>query len=194
MRKDARNVILADIRSVNVKIYTKTGDKGQTSLFGARRVSKDDIRVAAYGSIDEINSSIGFLTTQLTDISIQNDLRAIQSDLLTIGAYLAGAPEELGNFELRIKSLENAIDGMETQLEKLTNFILPGGTAASASAHVVRSTVRRAERSVVALGSSQTIDKRVLEYLNRLSDYFFVLARFINKQAGIDDIIWRERK
>ncbi len=177
-----------------MKIYTKTGDKGQTSLYGGKRVGKDNVRVAAYGGVDEINSSVGFLKSSVSDTSIQHELADIQSDLLTIGAYLAGSPQELGDLELRTQNLEQRIDAMEAVLAPLHNFILPGGTTVAAAAHMVRSTVRRAERSIVALTRMQTVDKRALEYLNRLSDYFFVLARFINKQANVPDSIWNERK
>jgi cob(I)alamin adenosyltransferase len=183
-----------------VKIYTKTGDAGETGLFGGARVGKDDPRVRAYGEVDELNAALG-LATALDPASFESAaLQTIQRDLFTIGAELAtpdpaslekvlarsGAP--VGAAE--VGALEDIIDKHEATLEPLKNFILPGGTPKAAAFHLARTTCRRAERAVVTLSREHTINPVIIHYLNRLSDLLFVLARAVNKQAGRPDIAW----
>ncbi|HWC74697.1 MAG TPA: cob(I)yrinic acid a,c-diamide adenosyltransferase [Gemmatimonadales bacterium] len=183
-----------------MKIYTKTGDAGQTSLFGGDRVSKDDPRVQAYGDVDEANAAIG-LAAALEPAEFESAaLQTIQRDLFTIGAELAtpdsaklekvlariGTP--IGAAEVRV--LEELIDAHEAKLAPLKNFILPGGTPKAAAFHLARTSCRRAERSVVALSRDRKINPVIIHYLNRLSDLLFVLARAVNHQAGTADITW----
>jgi cob(I)alamin adenosyltransferase len=177
-----------------VKIYTKTGDAGETGLFGGGRVAKDDPRVQAYGDVDEANAAIGFAVALEPASFEQAALQTIQRDLFTIGAELAtpdqkkarGAP--IG--PAAVGALEDLIDKHEAALEPLKNFILPGGAPKAAALHLARTTCRRAERSVVRLSREQPINPVVIHYLNRLSDLLFVLARAVNKQAGRPDIAW----
>jgi cob(I)alamin adenosyltransferase len=180
------------------RIYTKTGDDGETGLFGGGRVSKDHPRVAAYGEVDELNAAIGFaaaLDPQSFDAAF---LATIQRDLFTIGAELASPnPAKVDKAldgprigEPQIGMLEHMIDGHEAKLEPLENFILPGGTPKSAAFHLARTVCRRAERAVVGLAREQTISPAIVQYLNRLSDLLFVLARAANAQAGRPDVTW----
>ncbi len=176
-----------------MKIYTKTGDAGETGLFGGGRVPKDDARVCAYGDVDETNAAIGFASS-LEPHSFESDaLQAIQRDLFTIGAELA-TPNPAKRRETlsaeRIAALEEKIDHYEAWLPPLKNFILPGGDRKAAAFHLARTTCRRAERAVVALARDQQINPIILQYLNRLSDLLFMLARGCNKQAGRSDITW----
>jgi cob(I)alamin adenosyltransferase len=181
-----------------VKIYTKTGDAGDTGLLGGGRVRKDDPRVAAYGQVDELCAVIGFaLALDPQDFS-RDALERIQRDLFTIGAELAtpdpaALPRVLpGNpvGEPEIHALETVIDAREETLAKLTNFILPGGTPKAAALHVARTVCRRAERAVVSLGRGVVVSPAVVTYLNRLSDLLFVLARAANAAAGRPDVKW----
>lgn len=142
--------------------------------------------VDVYGSVDELNSWVGFINAQL-----KNPLQHIQSDLLTIGSRLAGSKTNTKNLEIRVREMEKQIDGMDAQLPKLTNFILPGGSELAAQIHIARSICRQVERQMVALSKKQHLDPVIIQYLNRLSDLFFVLARFINKQENIKEIIWK---
>ncbi len=183
-----------------MKIYTKTGDAGETGLFGGGRTPKDSPRVAAYGEVDELNAALGLARAlepeQFADTLLQN----IQRDLFTIGAELATPdPAKLpkafahgraaiGDAEIAV--LEAAIDAQESGLEPLKNFILPGGTPKAAALHVGRTVCRRAERAVVAAGRHERISPAILRYLNRLSDLLFVLARAANAQAGRSDVKW----
>lgn len=175
-----------------MKIYTRTGDQGQTSLFGGARVAKNDARIEAYGTIDELNSFIGVART--TPIPADNDrtLDQVQHDLFEIGAHLAspGTSRFPGVESARIEDLERAIDTMERDLPQLKNFILPGGSSGAAALHVCRTVCRRAERLVVALGDETDATRSTIAYLNRLSDYLFVAARFANLRAGVDDVPW----
>jgi cob(I)alamin adenosyltransferase len=170
-----------------VKIYTRTGDAGETSLFGGARVSKDDPRIVAYGTIDELNSFLGVARASWPASPIGEQFARIQSDLLAIGAHLAspGSSRFAGVDPGRIAELEKAIDAMEGELPPLRNFILPGGCAAAAHLHVARTVCRRAERLVVALH-----DEASIAYLNRLSDFFFVAARYANLKHGVADVVW----
>ncbi len=177
-----------------VKIYTKTGDSGQTSLYGGARVPKYATQVSAYGTIDELNSVIGIVVVHSDSDEVKQLLREIQGNLLTIGAYLAGFhKEDLEKIPLHTTTLEKTIDDMDASLNPLRNFTLPGGSAAAAYAGFARTVTRRAERLIVQLATEMTIDKSILQYLNRLSDYFFVLARFFNHRQGVKDIIWKQQ-
>lgn len=183
-------------------IYTKTGDTGSTSLFGGKRVLKCEELVDAYGSMDELNSWIGLISAECKVKSVKSFLNTIQSDLFSIGGSLAGWPArnasqreaggktDLSALPTRVTEMEVEIDAMETDLTALTNFILPGGTSAAARVHLARSVCRRVERQVVALAQRQAVDPAIIKYLNRLSDLFFVLARFINKDKHVSEVIW----
>jgi cob(I)alamin adenosyltransferase len=188
-----------------VKIYTKTGDDGTTALFGGGRVAKDDLRVEAYGTVDELNSVLGVAVAALAPGTEASDaLRALiyrlQGDLFVVGAALATLPEareraagrrapRLGAD--RIASLEAEIDRYWDALPPLRNFILPGGTPAAASLHLARAVARRAERRVVALARTTDVDAQIGVYLNRLSDLLFVLARAANAAGGGAEMPWR---
>ena len=171
-----------------LKIYTKTGDKGTTGLFGGVRVAKNDPRIEAYGTVDELNSFLGLARASWPSSPLDAQLGLVQSDLFDIGAHLAapGSDRFPGADPSRLAELESAIDAMESELAPLRNFILPGGCAAAAQLHVARSVCRRAERLVVALGEESSV-----VYLNRLSDYLFVAARYANLKSGVDDVVWR---
>jgi cob(I)alamin adenosyltransferase len=183
-----------------VKIYTKTGDAGETGLFGGERVPKDNARVRAYGEVDEANAAIGFAASLEPSGFESALLQTIQRDLFTIGAELATPdPAKLGKALARsgagigpsgVRALEDVIDNHEATLKPLKNFILPAGTPKAAALHLARTVCRRAERSVVSLGHVQPINPAIVHYLNRLSDLLFVLARAVNMQAGHDDIVW----
>ncbi len=172
-------------------IYTRTGDTGTTSLFGGKRVLKCEELVDAYGSIDELNSWVGLISSQFTVHSSQKFLKSIQSDLFTIGSTLAGWNGDLTILDLRVKEMQKQINEMEEKLPALKNFILPGGSADGARIHLARSICRRVERQVVALSQKQKVDPRIIKYLNRLSDLFFMLARFINKKGNAKEVIWK---
>ena len=188
-----------------MKIYTGSGDRGKTSLFSGERVAKNNLRTEAYGDLDELNSCLGALTAALEESheSIA-EIRQIQSDLFHIGACLATTPGSpsaaaLEPFdEKKSLYLETAIDRMDQNLPPLKEFILPGGRMPAALAHVARTVCRRAERHVVGLSEDKTTGQTpdayqaVLVYLNRLSDYLFVLARYYNHQAGEADILWKK--
>ena len=171
-----------------MKIYTRTGDSGQTSLFGGTRVAKSDARIEAYGTVDELSSFLGAIPNL-------EEIPAIQSDLFEIGAHLAspGTSRFPGVEPSRIEDLERAIDAMERELTPLTTFILPGGSAAAAQLHIARTVCRRAERRVVALEDDSPATQSTITYLNRLSDYLFVAARFANHRAGVKDVPWTKR-
>jgi cob(I)alamin adenosyltransferase len=183
-----------------MKIYTKTGDKGETGLFGGERVSKDSLRISAYGTVDELNAFIGYAITEIKDISIKENLLTIQNYLFFIGSDLA-TPETEKNSKLNIqrtpesfyKELEKLIDHYDSQLEKLKNFILPGGSKGASLLHICRTVCRRAEREVVALKKTVTIGSNIIIFLNRLSDLFFVLSRFENKVSNLPDTIWNPK-
>jgi cob(I)alamin adenosyltransferase len=179
-----------------MRIYTKTGDKGETSLFGGKRVLKCEELVDAYGSIDELNSWVGLVVSSLKQTEKKEFLQKIQADLFTIGGSLAGWETKLSYLPTRVTEMEVEIDAMESTLPELKNFILPGGTEEASLVHLARSICRRVERQVVGLKQKQEVDERIITYLNRLSDLFFVLARFINNSAGIHDVVWQgiERK
>ena len=176
-----------------MKIYTKTGDAGETGLFGGGRVPKDDPRVRAYGEVDELNATLGFAAA-LDPAEFASDLlQAVQRDLLAIGSELATPSPEKARAKVgaaRVQAIEQHIDQYEATLPPLKHFILPGGTPKAAALHLARTTCRRAERAVVALARDQQIDPVIIHYLNRLSDLLFVLARAVNARAGRADIVW----
>lgn len=176
-----------------MKIYTKTGDAGETGLFGGGRVPKDDPRVRAYGDVDELNATLGFGAALAPEEFARETFQTIQRDLFSIGAELATPnPAKLRASVTadQVSALEQVIDKYEATLPALKNFILPGGTPKAAALHLARTTCRRAERSVVTLGREQQINPVIIHYLNRLSDLLFVLARAVNTQAGRADIAW----
>ena len=175
-------------------IYTRAGDTGTTSLFGGKRVLKCEELVDAYGSMDELNSWVGLIISEIKHVHLKELLMKIQSDLFTIGGNLAGWKTDLLALPTRVTEMEVEIDAMEEKLPKLTNFILPGGATAAARVHLTRSVTRRVERQVVALAQKQEVDPSIIKYLNRLSDLFFVLARFINKQENGKEIVWKGQK
>lgn len=171
------------------KVYTRTGDGGETSLVGGRRVSKADPRVAAYGDIDELNSVIGLARARLNDAQVDDALSLVQNDLFTLGADLASpadveVPRITDEF---ISALEELSDTFLKELEPLTEFILPGGSEAGATLHLARTVARRAERNVVALQQIEEVNPKTVIYLNRLSDLLFILARAANKHLGVPE-------
>jgi len=179
------------------RIYTKTGDQGETALFGGRRVAKSHLRVDAYGTVDELNSFVGWLRDSTDNQHVITILVQVQHRLFTVGAVLASDPEkELPTPDLKqedIVLLEKEMDVMDAQLPPLKNFILPGGHTSVSVCHVCRAVCRRAERLVVALHQSDPVDPLVLQYLNRLSDYFFMLARQLGHDLGAEEVIWNPR-
>lgn len=180
-----------------MKIYTKTGDAGETGLFGGARVSKASLRVEAYGEVDELNSTVGWARVAVSDPDLDALLNQIQNDLFEVGAELGSTAERKQKSvmplieESQVEALERAIDEYEEGPAPLTSFVLPGGSEGAARFHVARCVCRRAERSLVALGSQETIRGEVFRYVNRLSDLLFVLARFANHSAGVEDIPWK---
>ena len=189
-----------------IKIYTGSGDQGKTSLFSGERLPKDHDRVEAYGDVDELNSVLGVLVALLPGESTEliEDIQRIQSDLLKAGAWLATSPDSPARADLdeiteeRVGALEMSIDRMEKSLPALREFILPGGHLSASWAHVARTVCRRAERSVVRLSERADDGERsgqlggVLKFLNRLSDYLFVAARYCNQAVGVPDIPWKK--
>jgi len=179
-----------------VKIYTKTGDRGDTRLFDGMKVRKHDDRVEAYGQVDELHSFIGAAASFLKDPGLVHMLTEIQKDLFSIGAQLADPSfkgKDRAKFQLsreRITALENAIDNFETELTPLRQFILAGGGNGGALLHVARTVCRRAERQVVSLSEKVEVNPNVIEYLNRLSDFLFVMARVVNHREGKEEIPW----
>jgi cob(I)alamin adenosyltransferase len=179
-----------------MKIYTGKGDKGETELFGGKRVSKNSPRLEAYGTVDELNSFVGLAITETVDEDVRAILLKIQHQLFTVGADLAtpedkkqegdGTPAEF------YSSIEKEIDKFEAKLKDLKSFILPGGNKSCAHIHVCRTVARRAERAVVLLKNSVEISDNILIFLNRLSDLFFVLARYENQVSGNPDVKWEK--
>jgi cob(I)alamin adenosyltransferase len=179
-----------------LKIYTKTGDLGETSLLGGTRVPKDHLRVAAYGDVDETNAAIGAVRA-LADGPLDRALSAVQKDLFAIGAQLADPTHRVTSKRAKaavtaahVRRLEKLIDAREARLPPLRSFVLPGGTPTAALLHQARTVCRRAERSVVSLSREADVDPRILVYLNRLSDLLFVLARFENHRRGVTEDRW----
>jgi len=180
------------------KIYTKTGDDGTTGLFGGARLPKNHIRIEAYGTVDELNSVIGWLMTFIKDSDTNTFLLSVQSRLFTVGSNLASDPEkEMITPDLvdeDIRTIEESIDVMQNGLPPLKHFILPGGSPSVSAAHLARTVCRRAERRCVALAYESEVEPKIILYLNRLSDYFFVLARWLAQKEGVEEIKWIPRK
>ncbi len=181
-----------------MKIYTKTGDTGKTSLFGGGRVAKNNLRVEAYGTIDELNAFVGLLRDIIGVEDYKVFLEKIQNELFVIGSLLASTSDK-NNYlpklsETSIHDIEKQIDVMETELPALKNFILPGGHVINSYCHIARTVCRRAERNVVALSAKKNtnINSIILTYLNRLSDYFFVLARIMSLKLGVPESEWHK--
>lgn len=180
-----------------MKIYTKAGDKGTTSLIGGTKVSKADLRIDSYGTVDELNSYIGLLADQPININRIDFLRAIQNNLFIMGSILA--LEQNAQFKIPsliatdVIALENAIDEIDKEVEPLRNFILPGGHQSISFGQIARCVCRRAERLVIALTHTTEIDELVYQYLNRLSDYLFMLCRQMHKELQINEIHWKSR-
>ncbi|NGY38172.1 cob(I)yrinic acid a,c-diamide adenosyltransferase [Flavobacterium sp. XN-5] len=189
-----------------MKVYTKTGDKGTTSLFGGTRVPKDHIRIESYGTVDELNSYIGLVRDQDMNAHYKATLAEIQDRLFTIGAILATPQEKevLKSGELRLKNLgivetdiellENEIDSMESELPQMTHFVLPGGHTTVSYCHIARCVCRRAERLAVHLSHNEPVAEIAIKYLNRLSDYLFVLARKLSHDLNAEEVKWIPRK
>ncbi len=184
------------------KIYTKTGDKGQTSLYGGKRVAKNDLRIETYGAIDELNSVLGLIISEIQNSKVKSQnykakvksdeiLIKIQKDLLLIGSLLAGYKNSIKNLKLKIKNLEDWIDNLEKELPELRNFILPGGSGTASLLHLGRSVCRRAERRLVELAQKEKVQPEILSYLNRLSDLLFEMARLVNFKQKKKEIIWK---
>lgn len=179
------------------KVYTLTGDKGTTSLVGGQRVAKDDIRVEAYGTVDELNAHIGWLAHALkgTNPEVEKLIFKIQNKLFNLGAYLATEQSDVeapvyGLSDDDVKTVEAMIDTLDEQLPPMRGFILPGGTSASVCCDMCRTITRRAERRVVTLATQQPLNPLAQRYLNRLSDFFFILARHCNITSNVEEVVW----
>lgn len=181
----------------NMPIYTKTGDKGKTSLFSGKRVWKDNIRVETYGTIDELNSIIGLASSHLSlknknSKYLKKILTDIQNTLFYVGSYLADLPDTIENIDVneKVEEFEHQIDFMTAKMPFLSNFILPGGGVSGASLQHARTVARRAERGLVALSKKEKVDARVIKYVNRLSDLLFTASRFANHTDKKKETIW----
>ena len=181
-----------------MKIYTKTGDDGTTGLFNGKRVSKAALRVEAYGTVDELNTVVGLAYSFECPEPVKSELKHIMNILFTVGADLATPIDQYiksqaieRTSETEITRLEEAIDRYDEDLKPLKNFILPGGHHSAAFLHNARTVCRRAERLTVELASTEEINTIVIKYLNRLSDYFFAAARYVNHLTGVEDVIWK---
>lgn len=178
------------------KVYTRRGDKGQTSLVGGKRVSKSDVRLEAYGTIDELSANMGMLIAQLPDGHEKETLLRIQNNLFNVCTNLATDQDDTPLYpsaylpEGETEFLEQEVDNIMKELPEAQGFILPGGTCVAAQAHICRTVCRRAERRIVALAQEATVSPEIQEYINRLSDYFFVLAKKLNFLAGKSEKIW----
>lgn len=181
-----------------MKIYTKTGDQGTTSLLGGRRVLKSNLRIESYGTVDELNSYIGLLRDQDVNQKREVVLKEIQDRLFTIGATLATEPGKANVkrpdlLESDLELLEGEIDTMEDGLPMLKNFVLPGGHQIVSFCHIARTVCRRTERCVISLMEEEHVDELIVKYLNRLSDYLFVLGRKITQELGVEEVTWKPR-
>jgi cob(I)alamin adenosyltransferase len=175
------------------RIYTRTGDKGTTGLGDGSRIDKDSLRVEAFGSVDELNSIIGMLATHELPVAIATELVEIEHDLFDIGGELC-IPGHSVVSDKQVERLEKILDALNEELLPLKEFILPGGTPAAAVCHFARTVCRRAERRVVSLAREESVSESGLRYLNRLSDLLFVMARSLNRTAGVDDVLWQRGK
>ncbi len=181
-----------------MKIYTKTGDGGKTSLLGGKRVSKAHLRIDAYGTVDELNAFIGLLKDQEINRKRERIMKEIQDRLFTIGSVLASEPGKLNIkrpdiHEDDLGYLEKEIDQMEALLPPLRNFVLPGGHQVVSFCHLARTVCRRTERCIITLMEEEEVDEIIIKYLNRLSDYLFVLGRLIAKELGVEEVTWKPR-
>jgi cob(I)alamin adenosyltransferase len=182
---------------MSTKIYTKTGDDGTTALFGGTRVSKDHLRIDAYGTVDELNAVLGMTLSHTPPLPLDEDLYNLSTMLFTVGADLATPLIPPPTYAIprvevqHIQWLEDRIDKYEQELEPLKNFILPSGTRVASLLHFARTVCRRAERCAVTLAHNEDIGEHVTKFLNRCSDYLFVAARLANARAGVQDIVWR---
>lgn len=180
------------------KIYTKTGDAGETSLFGGKRIPKHHVRIEAYGTVDELNSHIGMLRDQILISEIREELLGIQHTLFVLGSHLAATPGKnlsLPNFDPEeIVRLERAIDFMDEHLQPLKTFILPGGHPHVSQTHICRCVCRRAERNATHLHETEPVNPDIIRYLNRLSDYFFTLARYVGLKMNAEEVPWIPNK
>ena len=182
------------------RIYTRAGDDGSTSLGGGRRVPKDGLRVAAYGTVDELNALLGFALAVGLVPRVAEELRRVQNELLHLGADLCTPEEDKARYPVpvlearHVAALESTMDALSAQLGPLENFILPGGAQGAALLHVARTVCRRGEREVVALSREEPVGPQVIPYLNRLSDALFVLARWENRERGIPEPLWESRR
>lgn len=183
-----------------MKIYTKTGDKGSTSLVGGTRISKGELKIEAYGSVDELNAWMGVLSDFAVNFHRKDLLKEIQDRLFTIGADLASESEIVKQkkvpdlLETDIELLEKEMDAMNEEVPPLRAFVLPGGDLAISYCHVARTVCRRAERLVVRLSETDDVNPLVIKYLNRLSDYLFVLSRMNTHELGVEEVTWKPRK
>lgn len=181
-----------------MKIYTRKGDQGETGLLGGTRVPKHHDRIEAYGTLDELNSFIGWLNDEIDDAEINGELLQIQQEVFTVGSHLAADPNQTA-FELPaldtglVEQLEKRMDAWDQDLSPLKNFILPGGHPSVSQCHVCRTITRRAERRINALGLQTTEMEHILRFVNRLSDYFFVLARWLSKANQAEEVVWKPR-
>jgi cob(I)alamin adenosyltransferase len=181
------------------KVYTRTGDDGTTGLGSGRRVPKDSPRIDAYGTVDELNSQIGVALAIGLDAEVSNALGAIQNELFHLGSDLCVLEEEKerlpvpGISESHVLALESLMDRLSRDLPPLTNFVLPGGWAGAAQLHVARTVCRRAERLVIALSRNERVGRFIVQYLNRLSDALFVMARYENRKRGVAEPLWDSR-
>jgi cob(I)alamin adenosyltransferase len=181
-----------------MKIYTKTGDTGTTSLVGGTRLSKAHIRIDSYGTVDELNAFLGVLRDQPVNEGRRELLKEIQDRLFTIGSHLASEPDHTRRrlpdlLEKDVVALENEMDAMDAALPPLRAFVLPGGHPAVSFGHVARTVCRRAERAVIQLHEHEPVEEIIIRYLNRLSDYLFVLCRIMTLELGAEEVTWKPR-
>jgi len=186
------------VRILMPRMYTRTGDAGETGLFSGERVRKNSLRVEAYGTVDELSCWIGYTRSLIEDNKIDAMLENIQEDLFLVGAELATRQEESRSRKVQVteamlERLEEEIDRLDAELPPLSTFIVPGGTRAAAALHVARTIARRAERRAVALAENEKLNPVLVSYLNRISSLFFVLARVVNKRAGVEEKKWASR-
>jgi cob(I)alamin adenosyltransferase len=180
-----------------MKIYTKTGDAGETGLFGGGRVGKDDLRVASYGEVDELNAVLGLASAHGLPPELAERVARVQAELFTLGSVLAtpaGGKVKIPSLHPEwVTTLEMEIDAADVELPPLKNFILPGGSTGAAWLHLARATCRRAERAIVALSRREKLEPIVEVYVNRLSDWLFTMARLANHRAGVAEPVWKQR-
>lgn len=194
------NGLVKSIKYKNMKIYTKTGDQGMTSLIGGRRVRKNSSRLESYGTIDELNSYLGMIRSFPIDRQVKDELVEIQSRLFDVGGNLATDPEstqvklKLGVEKSDVELLEKAIDRMDAEVPPLQFFVLPGGSQAVSFCHIARTVCRRAERRILDLTDETEVEEWVLKYVNRLSDYLFILSRKIALDEGVEEVKWVPEK